>query len=456
LPSGSDGGTAQVRVGVVAESRGSRSRASALVDQLQEAGLDAAVGDGHGRGFDLLFAADPRAPGEDIEQVWTWRTRALKGALEVVLLSPGGDVAGRAFIARDPLSQRRNRDHAAWKAADLLIRRLRGLGSEPEPGLVPSGDAFRLEPLRVLRTLVRRQIDWRLHRVEYFVAYRRGDGPFVILEPPYGEFYADPFPLVHDGGRVLFFEHYTRQRGHGAISYVEIQADGLPSEPRPALSSDHHLSYPFVFRWQDDLFMIPATRSGTELYRCEAFPDRWRLEHEAFDGVRVNDPTVLVDDGRVWLFANAVRAGAKQNEELHLFWSDSPSGNWTAHPWNPVVCDVRSARPAGRIFRRSGKLLRPSQDCSERYGYATVFNRIERMTETEYREVPVARIEPDWLPGNLGTHTYNSDGGIEAVDGYRLRLRRPFTRTRAAVPFARTTGEFINPLDASESLKENG
>ena len=253
---------------------------------------------------------------------------------------------------------------------------------------------------------------------------------------------------------MLFFEHYTRQRGHGAISYVEIQADGLPSEPRPALSTDHHLAYPFLFRWQDGLYMIPATRTGMELYRCEAFPDRWRLEHETFGDVRVNDPTLLIEGGRVWLFANVVRAGAKQNEELHLFWSDSPVGDWTPHPANPVICDVRSARPAGRLFTRDGALLRPAQDCSERYGHATVFNRIELLSETEYREIPTARIEPDWLPGNLGTHTYNTGPGLEIVDGYRLRLRRPFARP-GNVRISEASGELVRPFATAESVTES-
>jgi hypothetical protein len=94
-----------------------------------------------------------------------------------------------------------------------------------------------------------------------------------------------------------------------------------------------------------------------------------------------------------------------------------------------VVADVRSARSAGRIFEHDGALIRPSQDSSIRYGYATVLNRIEVLTGTEYREVSVARIDRSWIAGNLGTHTYNRDSTYEVVDGYRRFSRlRPLRR----------------------------
>jgi hypothetical protein len=100
------------------------------------------------------------------------------------------------------------------------------------------------------------------------------------------------------------------------------------------------------------------------------------------------------------------------------------------HPENPVVSDVRSARPAGRVFRHDGRLIRPAQDCSRGYGTAVVFNRIDVLTTDEYAESPVGRIEPNWAPGLVGTHTYNSSGGIEVVDGRRFELRvRPRQRS---------------------------
>ena len=87
---------------------------------------------------------------------------------------------------------------------------------------------------------------------------------------------------------------------------------------------------------------------------------------------------------------------------------------------------------AGRIFERAGDLIRPAQDCSQRYGYALVFNRIDVLTDDEYRETPVGRVEPDWFPGLVATHTYNFGSDVEVIDGKRLVPRGPFDTGRAA------------------------
>jgi hypothetical protein len=83
------------------------------------------------------------------------------------------------------------------------------------------------------------------------------------------------------------------------------------------------------------------------------------------------------------------------------------------------VTDPGIARPAGRLFRRRGVLIRPSQDCSRMYGAAVVLNRVDVLSTSEYRETPVDRIEPNWLPGIDGTHTYTFDSRYECLDGYR-------------------------------------
>jgi hypothetical protein len=80
------------------------------------------------------------------------------------------------------------------------------------------------------------------------------------------------------------------------------------------------------------------------------------------------------------------------------------------------VADVRRARPAGRVLRVNGRLFRPAQDCSVRYGYAVSFQQIDVLTETAYEESCAGRLEPCWLPGNLATHTFNHNEEFEVVD----------------------------------------
>jgi hypothetical protein len=141
----------------------------------------------------------------------------------------------------------------------------------------------------------------------------------------------------------------------------------------------------------------------------------------------------------LWLFANVKEYGAPYSDELCLFFADSLDGPWTPHPENPIVSDVRSARPAGRIFEHDGALIRPGQDSSGRYGRAVTLNRIDILTVSGYRETTVGRIEPSWRPRNLGTHTYNFDDLYEVVDGreWEPRFRLAFSLPLRSKPARR-------------------
>jgi hypothetical protein len=164
--------------------------------------------------------------------------------------------------------------------------------------------------------------------------------------------------------------------------------------------------------------MIPETSENrtVELYRATEFPRRWELEKVLLHDVIAADPTLVEHEGRFWLFLAMSPTGASLNDELFLLHAETPLGPWTSHPWNPIVSDVRRARPAGPVFRDAGALWRPGQDCSGDYGAAFWLNRIERLDPDGYRETPVRRIDPSWLPGGLCTHTYTRAGDFEAMD----------------------------------------
>jgi hypothetical protein len=358
----------------------------------------------------------------------------------------------RTVSATDRSSLYRARTRAYWKVSAMVLRRLgqlyeRGWSffeslptygdmSRPAddevvreiPGnLRMTGHLTRLG-VRIVQSRVRNQF---LHE-EWFLAYRRGSwaqnsqgATFRPVPSVAGRFFADPFVFCSNGRHYIFFEDLTIREGRAVISYVEIYEDGSTSPPTVVLERDYHLSYPLVFENGGEIFMLPETNeNGTiELYRAEAFPERWVLDRTLIDGVRAVDPTLVRDGERWWLFTNVHQHGTKFSDELFLFSSCSIDGEWTPHPLNPIVSDVRRARPAGKIFSHEGNLIRPGQDSSGSYGSGVVFSRIEQLSETEFKETPIARLGPSWLRGNVGTHTYNFDGVYEVVDGRRRRLK---------------------------------
>jgi hypothetical protein len=244
---------------------------------------------------------------------------------------------------------------------------------------------------------------------------------FRPILPPRDRFWADPCPIERDGRHFVFFEEFMYATVQGHISVMEIMPDGSYSPATTVLKKPYHLAYPYMFEWKGALFMVPDSSRdrSLQLFRCTKFPDEWTLEALLMKDVSAADATLHEIDGRWWMFTTIADPAVLNYDELHLFYADSPIGPWQPHPLNPVKSDVRSARPAGRLFEKAGALYRPAQDCSVRYGYGIRINRIHRLDVREYEETEAGTILPNWDPNLIATHTLNSCPGLTVIDGKR-------------------------------------
>ena len=349
----------------------------------------------------------------------------------------------RMVVASYPRSLSIARDRAYDGVAFLAPRALRALRRGMPIAVIETEMAVRplaTPTIPAVAALVLRQaarwfgFRWRYRHGEWwFLAMRRREGTadgvahsmtgFRPLPAAAGRYYADPF-LIEEGGKThLYFEDFDQQLRRGRISHAVLTDDGTPGPASTALERPYHLSYPFVFRWQEQIWLLPETgeNRAVELYRCKEFPRRWSFQRNLLQGWRAVDATLHADEaGRWWMFVmiseDAHGAGA-----LFLFMADSPLGPWRPHPLNPVQSDIRHARPGGRLFHHQGKLLRPAQDCSLRYGGALWLMEVTILTPEAYGEVPFRRLDPLDLPGNLCLHHRDATQQFEFVDGMRLR-----------------------------------
>ena len=244
-------------------------------------------------------------------------------------------------------------------------------------------------------------------------------------------FYADPFPVVWRGRMFLFVEEFEHALGKGVISAVEFGPHGPLGRPQRVLERPVHLSYPNVFERDGEMWMIPESgAAGTiDLYRALDFPLRWTLDRKLVGGVFASDATLVEQDGRWWMFATVQDGGGAFSDALWLWSAPDFRGPWTAHRRNPVLIDIATARPAGRMFRRNGALYRPVQDCRAGYGAALGFARVDRLDEDGFAQSVERIVRPggaDW-PGRR-LHSYNAAGGFEFIDGSALAPRWPALR----------------------------
>lgn len=258
-------------------------------------------------------------------------------------------------------------------------------------------------------------------RVESPQFFQTKFSKFKKLIPPKDKFWADPFLWNHEGQHFVFLEELPFATEKGYISVLEILKNGETTPPQKVLELPYHLSYPFLFELDKKLYMIPESFSARniQLFECINFPHQWQHKMDLMTNVVAADSTLLFHQNKWWMFTNMVEnEGSSLDDELYLFYADSPlTSAWTAHPKNPIVSDVRRARPAGNLFWENGKLIRPSQDCSKVYGFGFNFNEIEILSETEYQEKHLTNIRPDWDKNLHRVHSFNHQNGLTIIDG---------------------------------------
>jgi hypothetical protein len=248
-----------------------------------------------------------------------------------------------------------------------------------------------------------------------------------VIPDPGTHFYADPFPFIHQGRLYVFVEDLDHRTNKGVISVVPFDEAGPSGPARVVLEEPWHLSYPFVFERDGQIWMIPESSANAKisLYRAACFPDRWVKEADLICGLVAGDATLVEHAGHLWLFVSTQDGGGSYSDTLSIFHAAHLRGPWEPHAGNPILVDQSCARPAGAFVRRNGKLFRPVQDCRDGYGTGIGLAQVHTLDPDSYlqRVHAVIRSEPGW-PGRR-LHTLNRAGAFEFIDGAAHSLRSP-------------------------------
>ncbi|HEX4604077.1 MAG TPA: hypothetical protein VH724_08805 [Candidatus Angelobacter sp.] len=237
-------------------------------------------------------------------------------------------------------------------------------------------------------------------------------------------FVADPFMLHVDGLWHMFFEVLNNEPNRGEIGRA-TSLDGLTWRyERIVLQEPFHLSYPCVFQWKGEFYMVPETlgAEAVRLYRATSFPDYWTIVKDLVPGKHA-DPSIFFRDKKWWLYTCPT---PHQHDTLNLYVADDLFSSWSEHPLSPIISGNKSvARPGGRVLQYDGRLVRFTQDCVPTYGKQVRAFEITELTAKTYQEHEVAEspvLAPDGSAWNVsGMHhvdAHRSNGSwLACVDG---------------------------------------
>ena len=241
-------------------------------------------------------------------------------------------------------------------------------------------------------------------------------------------FVADPFMLKVNHTWYMFFEVMNRLSGKGEIGLATSEEGIKWSYKQMVLSEPFHLSYPYVFQWMNDYYMIPETyQAGSiRLYKAAKFPTRWSFVGTLLTGEVFLDSSIFRHDGKWWLFTET--NPNHKYDTLRLYYADDLIGPWLEHPKSPILeSNPHIARPAGRVVGSNGQVIRYAQDCYPDYGTQVRAFEIAELTTTSYREREVgnnpvlAASDRGWNESgmhHIDPHILDEGQWIACVDGW--------------------------------------
>ena len=238
-------------------------------------------------------------------------------------------------------------------------------------------------------------------------------------------FVADPFLIHENDTYYMFFEVLNSNTNQGDIG-LAISNDGFNwTYKQIILDEDFHISYPYVFKWENEYYIIPGSsqKESIRLYKSNNFPYNWSFVKNLIQGKRFVDPSIFRYNNTWWLFT-----GPCNNDVLWLYYSDKLTGPWIEHPKSPIIYgDANIARPGGNVILfDTNRIVRYTQDDDPYYGNQVWAFEITALTKTSYVEhrvgrTPILKGFDNW--NTRGMHQISpcrvsGTGWIASVDGY--------------------------------------
>lgn len=267
-----------------------------------------------------------------------------------------------------------------------------------------------------------------------------GEGAYTPLPFDGHTWYADPLLYHHGEERWIFCEAFDLAAGRGDIAAIPLADDGSLGKPQVVLSTGSHLSFPTVFDWRGEIWMIPESSAchTIDLYRCTEFPGKWEQAARFPVGCELCD-TILLDktDEELTLLCSETRPENQLYTRYRRYTlrhtageADPETHDFELEPDEPFNLQHREYglgfRNAGPMFEMGGQTIHPTQ-VSTKVDYGVYLQFFARRGASE---IPLCAAEPHIVTITglnradvVGIHTYCRDDRFEVIDArYLTRL----------------------------------
>lgn len=272
--------------------------------------------------------------------------------------------------------------------------------------------------LQLIKNLMNKLLNFVFNiKDEWSVHYVKGNYDKISLRKatkilnPKGRFFADPFITSFNSKNVIFLEDYSYKEKKAVISAVEIISNKEYNILGPVIEEDFHLSYPFVFKFEHQLYMIPESSAdkSIRLYKCVDYPLKWEYQYNLISNIDAVDSTLHYIGGKYWLFVNSNYNTTEHNSILECYYADSPlSRKWRPHIENPILFE-NGGRNGGYVLNEVKDILVSQKYAYDRYGKSLEIKEIKKLTEDNFEFNKITDVHPNFDSKLIGLHHLSSN-----------------------------------------------
>lgn len=282
----------------------------------------------------------------------------------------------------------------------------------------------------------------RLNEKDHFWEHDDYSFTEVSIDDSGKYWFADPFVFEKDGVTYLFYEAFDLVQRRGLIGYsIYNQATSVGSAPTVIINEPYHLSFPNIFEYNGDVYIMPESCEDytLHLYKATNFPDEWERVYDVLPDAYVCDSIFMDKGDEHYLLTNNL---------LH----HTPTGTYPSCWLKNYLYKVAGlkvlddgvkvgegefgTRNAGKSFEEKGKLYRMGQDCRFKgYGRGMVLFEVqslspyveEQINAWTYKDMN-GRIERTCNSALIGVHTYNFSKNFEIIDFSQMKSLKLTTK----------------------------
>jgi methionyl-tRNA formyltransferase len=248
-----------------------------------------------------------------------------------------------------------------------------------------------------------------------------------LLKNPKNSFLADPFIIESKNINYLFVEEYNFKDKKGVIALYTIDKNNS-ERIGIALEENFHLSFPYIFEFENNYYMTPETNEVNEIriYKSEKFPLKWKYEMTIMKSIKASDSMIFNFNNYWWLITTFSNTGHNADSELQIFYSDEGplTNNWISFKKNPVFIDPEIGRNGG-IFFDNKRLYRVAQSFGfNAYGKKINIREIVKLDPDNFLEKEYCSIEANFLKNLIGIHHLHSNSNYTVFDFCRREFKK--------------------------------